>query len=66
MPHRMTWGQKNYYYSINPDAHKTEQLQFLHFGVRLARKGWHRREDVINAMSLEKITAWLKQPKEKR
>jgi DNA polymerase (family 10) len=52
--------------SINPDAHKTEQLQFLHFGVRLARKGWLRREDVINAMSVEKITNWLKQPKEKR
>jgi len=52
--------------SINPDAHKTEQLQFLHFGVRLARKGWLRREDVINSFSLEKITAWLKQPKDKR
>jgi DNA polymerase (family X) len=49
--------------SINPDAHKTEQLQFLHFGVRLARKGWLRREDVINTFSLEKITAWLQQPK---
>ncbi len=52
--------------SINPDAHKTEQLQFLHFGVRLARKGWLRREDVINTLSLEKITEWLKLPKEKR
>jgi len=52
--------------SINPDAHKTEQLQFLHFGVRLARKGWLRREDVINSFSLEKITEWLKQPKTQR
>lgn len=49
--------------SINPDAHKTEQLQFLHFGVRLARKGWLRREDVINAFSLDKITEWLQRPK---
>jgi DNA polymerase (family 10) len=52
--------------SINPDAHKTEQLQFLHFGVRLARKGWLRRDDVINAFSLDKITEWLKQPKYER
>jgi DNA polymerase (family 10) len=52
--------------SINPDAHKIEQLQFLHFGVRLARKGWLRREDVINAMSLEKITDWLRLPKHQR
>jgi len=49
--------------SINPDAHKTEQLQFLHFGVRLARKGWLRREDVINTFSLETITEWLQRPK---
>ena len=52
--------------SINPDAHATTQLQFLHFGARLARKGWLRREDVINTFSLDKITAWLKQPKGKR
>ena len=52
--------------SINPDAHKTEQLQFLHFGVRLARKGWLRREDVINTFSLEKITDWLQRPKHER
>ena len=52
--------------SINPGAHKTEQLQFLHFGVRLARKGWLRRENAINSFSLEKITDWLKQPKTQR
>jgi DNA polymerase (family 10) len=49
--------------SINPDAHKTEQLQFLHFGVRLARKGWLLREDVINTFSLDQITDWLQRPK---
>lgn len=52
--------------AINPDAHGAEQLQFLHFGALLARKGWLRREDVINTLSLEKITAWLKLPKAQR
>lgn len=52
--------------SINPDAHHTDQLQFLHFGALQARKGWLRREDVINTFSLEKITAWLKLPKAQR
>ncbi len=52
--------------SINPDAHATEQLQFLAYGVRLARKGWLRREDVVNCKSLEEIRAWLALPKSAR
>lgn len=38
---------------INPDAHRRADLQFLHFGVLQARKGWLRREDVVNCLSLE-------------
>lgn len=52
--------------AINPDAHNVSQLQYLHFGIRLARKGWLRREDVINTKSREKITAFLQLPKDQR
>lgn len=52
--------------SINPDAHSTEQLHYLAFGIRLARKGWLRREDVLNCMSLTDVQSWLKLPKDKR
>lgn len=52
--------------SLNPDAHATEQLQFLSYGVRLARKGWLRREDVLNCRTLPEIRKWLALPKEKR
>jgi DNA polymerase (family 10) len=52
--------------SINTDAHSTSQLQALHFGVRLARKGWLRREDVLNCQSLPEIEGWMKLPKAKR
>jgi len=45
--------------SINPDAHRTSQLEFLAFGVRFARKGWLRREDVVNALDLAGIEALL-------
>jgi DNA polymerase (family 10) len=45
--------------SINPDAHATEHLQFLAFGVRLARKGWLRTEDVLNTRSLEDVRKFL-------
>ncbi len=52
--------------SINPDAHSTEQLQYLAFGVRLARKGWLRREDVLNTRSLEEVRQFLSSKKGSR
>lgn len=57
---------RNVLTSINPDAHATEQLQFLAYGVRLARKGWLRREDIVNTRPLEEMTSWLALPKEQR
>lgn len=45
--------------AINPDAHRTSQLEYLAFGVRLARKGWLQREDVINTLDLAAVEAWL-------
>jgi DNA polymerase (family 10) len=44
---------------INPDAHRTSQLEYLAFGIRLARKGWLRREDVINTLDLAAVEEWL-------
>ena len=40
---------------INPDAHRTEGLQQLWFGVAIARKGWLTRDDVANCLPLGKI-----------
>jgi len=45
--------------SINPDAHRIEQLQYLAFGVRIARKGWLTREDVVNTMTLQQMNKFL-------
>ncbi len=52
--------------SINPDAHSTRNLQFLRFGAEVARKGWLRREDVVNTRTLADMEAWLRLPKAKR
>lgn len=45
--------------AINPDAHTTEGLQCLAFGVRIARKGWLTRDDVVNCLPLAKVTEIL-------
>jgi DNA polymerase (family X) len=52
--------------SINPDAHSTHGLHHLALGVRLARKGWVRKQDVLNTRSLAEISAFLSLPKAKR
>ncbi|GAB4166707.1 MAG: DNA polymerase/3'-5' exonuclease PolX [Terrimicrobiaceae bacterium] len=51
--------------SINPDAHSTEGLGHLIFGVGIARKGWLTRSDVINTLGVDQVTAALaaKRPK---
>lgn len=52
--------------SINPDAHSIERLHHLALGVRLARKGWLLREDVLNTRSLKDVQTFLSSPKSKR
>jgi DNA polymerase (family 10) len=52
--------------SINPDAHSTSQLHYLHLGVRLARKGWLTKQDVLNTRNLAEAEKFLKTPKAKR
>ena len=44
---------------INPDAHRTERLQELRFGVGVARKGWLTKSDVMNCLPLGKIEVEL-------
>ena len=44
---------------INPDAHRTERLQELWFGIGVARKGWLTKSDVMNCLPLGKIETEL-------
>ena len=46
--------------SINPDAHSPRGLQDVYYGVRIARKGWLTKEDVVNCMPLGKVEDALK------
>ena len=51
---------------INPDAHRTERLQDLWFGVGIARKGWLTKSDVMNCLPLGKIESALEAKRSKR
>ncbi|HLF88819.1 MAG TPA: hypothetical protein VI451_07755, partial [Anaerolineales bacterium] len=47
--------------SINTDAHWPEQLDLLHFGVAVARRGWVEAREVVNGWDSEKLLNWLEQ-----
>lgn len=34
--------------AINPDAHSTEELAVMAYGIGVARKGWLEKDDIIN------------------
>jgi DNA polymerase (family 10) len=68
-PHRldMDWrlwrqaAEKGLRTSINPDAHRTAQLEYFRVGVGAARKGWLTPEQVVNTRPLAAMKAWLAQ-----
>lgn len=45
---------------INTDAHRTDELSFMRYGVDQARRGWLEPEDVLNTLSLDELLDWLK------
>jgi len=48
---------------INTDSHDIHSLESMQYGVFTARRGWLESKDVINTMSVEKLTKLLKSPK---
>lgn len=46
--------------SIDTDAHEVGQMAFMRYGVWQARRGWARREDVLNALPLSAMLGRLK------
>ena len=46
--------------SINPDAHSIGELDHMHWGVEMARKGGVPADRVLNAMSLTQLMRHLK------
>jgi len=41
--------------SINPDAHSTEDLENIEYGVATARRAWLEEKDVLNTRDLDEV-----------
>ncbi len=47
-------------FTINTDAHRINQLEFMRFGVAIGRRGWLRKSQVLNTFSLSEMLKKLK------
>ncbi len=62
-PVRLDLNSSNVYYArrqgvkftINTDAHRIEHLDYMKFGVSIARRGWLKKADVLNTRSLKEL-----------
>ena len=45
--------------AVNTDAHSVAGLDHLGYGIGIARKGWLRAPDILNALSREAIAVWF-------
>jgi DNA polymerase (family 10) len=52
-------AEKGVLTSINPDAHRTAQLEYFRAGVGAARKGWMTKQQVFNTWPLATVQKWL-------
>lgn len=45
---------------ISTDTHVTNQLDYMRYGVSIARRGWLEKDDVLNTLEAEKLLKRLK------
>jgi len=49
--------------AIGTDSHNTAHLEFMKFGLAVARRGWLEKKDLLNTRKPEAILKWLKAKK---
>lgn len=46
-------------FMINTDSHAVEHMDFMKYGVGVARRGWLTVEDVVNVWEPERLREWI-------
>jgi DNA polymerase (family 10) len=49
--------------AISTDAHSTQELDFMRFGIYQARRGWIETNDVLNTLNWKDLKRRLKSQK---
>jgi DNA polymerase (family X) len=48
--------QRGIKFVVSTDAHSTDSLQYVRYGVAMARRGWLARTDILNTLSAAEFT----------
>lgn len=48
---------------INTDAHEISRMDEMKYGVAMARRGWLEKDDILNTMTVEEMSRFLKKHK---
>ncbi|MEW6112186.1 MAG: DNA polymerase III, partial [Thermodesulfobacteriota bacterium] len=49
-------------FAIGTDAHRQADLNFMKFGVAVARRGWLEKADILNTCTIKQLKQKLKKP----
>jgi DNA polymerase (family 10) len=52
--------------AVNTDAHSASQMDYMGFGVSVARRGWLEGRDIVNTYSWKEFERWLLSPKDQK
>lgn len=44
---------------ISTDAHAVEEMDLMHYGVAVARRGWAEKNDILNTLEYNDFIKWL-------
>jgi DNA polymerase (family 10) len=50
--------------SINPDAHSTDEIDLMHWGVVMARKGGVPKDRVLSCLEADAFAAFVRRRRE--
>jgi len=59
--HAKSASERGIKIAINSDSHQLENLDFMKYGVAVARRGWLTPGAVLNTWPIEKLIAWRKE-----
>jgi len=51
--------ENNIKLALGTDAHKNSEMDNMLCGVTVARRGWTKKDDIINTMSYDKVRNWI-------
>ncbi len=47
-------------FTIDSDAHAVDQMNTIPYGVSVARRGWAKKDDIVNSWDWKKFASWFK------